>query len=212
MSTQSARVVKAKGKYKISKRGRRQRKFKPLTKEESKLVQDNLDLAEYPVYSALVNINYNSGSLTKRDLTQIAFFAMCVAAKDYNEKSGNSYRTYAQSKIQGYIMHALRDKSRMATINRKTMTYRIQVRELLNEGLSFNEVAKKLDINIRDVYLCDISWQESHASFDYVHEKGLSLEPIHIDAETMYCEIIKFRKLNDLTEDELEKLLDFYDI
>lgn len=199
-----------KGRYKIKKRGRPKRKFEPLTKEETKLVKDNLDLIEYPVYSALLNINWNTGCYTKQDLDQVAFFAMCVAAKDYDKTKPASYRTYAQSKIHGYITHALRDNSRMTSINRRVLHLRKDVKALLDEGLTFQEIAEKLDISTTDVYLCDISWQESWASFDYESEKGLSLNPIYVDIDSWECDPQLFNKLKELNNEYKELLLTFF--
>ncbi len=199
-----------KGRYKIKRRGRPKRKFKPLTKEETKLVKDNLDLIEYPVYSALLNIDWNTGCYTKQDLDQVAFFAMCVAAKDYDKSKDTSYRTYAQSKIHGYITHALRDKSRMTTINRKVLQLRKDVKALLDEGLTFQEIANELDISTTDVYLCDISWRDSWASFDYESEKGLSLSPIYVDVDSWECDPRLFNKLKNLNDEHKELLLNFF--
>ena len=162
------------------------------------MVTDNLDLIEYPVYSALLNTNWNTGCYTKHDLDQVALFAMCVAAKDYNEDKPASYRTYAQSKITGYISHALRDHSRMTSINRKILDLRKSVKELLDEGLTFREIADKLDITTNDVYLCDISWQENWASFDYESESGLSFDPIYTDIDSLECDSGTFNKLKQL--------------
>lgn len=158
----------------------RKRKVEPLTIEEKKLVEGNMDIASFAAYRAVTETRGYVGCFTFEDLKAVAFYALCVAAKDFDPSKGFSFRTYAARKAQGYIQHALRDTSRIVKIPRYIFKYREEVRKLMGEGLSGKEIAETLGISYDKVVECEESWGQIHLSLDSSNTEGEE-EPSSID-------------------------------
>ena len=165
----------------------RKRKVAALTPEERKRVEDNLDLANYAAYAAVSETRGFTGCLTFEDLKSVAYYALCVAAKDFEPERGFTFRTYASRKAKGYVQHALRDTSRMVKVPRFVFKHRDDVRQNLRSGMTVEECALALGISQAQVVECEESWGQIHMSFDSFHlgeeGEGKGFEPPSYDPD-----------------------------
>ena len=144
----------------------RKRKIAPLSEAEQKLVVSHSHIAEYAAYSAISHTRGYTGCFTKEDLESIAYWGLCVAAKDFDPSKGFQFSTYASRKVKGYIQHELRDKSRMVKIPRFVLKFRKEVRDLSSRGWSIKEISDELGLTLEQVVECEHSWGEIHRSYD----------------------------------------------
>ena len=149
---------------------RRHKKYPPLTKYQKDLVAEHKWIAGRLAYSAKCLTGGHTGMFTKEDLESVAIWALCVAATRFTPDRGIKFSTYAWSTARGYIMHALRDHSRMVRLPRWINDYRCRVREMLEDGLDYSDVAEQLGIDEEKAILCELSWAEMHASYDHKPE------------------------------------------
>ena len=192
---------------------RRVKKYPPLTEEQKELVQEHRWIAGRLAYRAKCITNGWIGMFTKEDLESVAYFAICVAATRYSPGRGVKFSTYAWATAQGYIMHALRDHSRMVRLPRWIGDYRVKLRELLNQGLSYEEASELLDIDPERAVLCEMSWSEVHASYDHKPEGWREREFIYEDDEVksmMRSPEVK-EALYNLDDKDLSLLLNYVD-
>lgn len=192
---------------------RRLKKYPPLTEEQKRLVEEHRWIAGRLAYRARCITGGFTGMFTREDLESVAHFAICVAATRFSSGRGVKFSTYAWATAHGYILHALRDHSRMVRLPRWVKDYREKLRGLLNEGFSYEEACDVLGINQEKAFLCEMSWQEVHASYDYKPEDWKEREFIYNDDEVkslMASSEVQdaFRSLN---EREIEILLAFVD-
>ena len=108
----------------------------------------------------------HTGILSKEDLKQVGNFALCVAARKFDANKNVKFSTYAWTYVQGYISHALRDKSRLVRLPRWVPQLRGKIKDLLEDGLTYAEIAETLDIEERKVFDCENSYGEIHVSID----------------------------------------------
>jgi DNA-directed RNA polymerase specialized sigma subunit len=146
---------------------KRRRQIEPLGADERKLVEDHLGVAKFAAWSAIRETRGYTGCLTYEDLESIALYAICIAAKDYDPSKGFLFSTYASRKAKGYIQHALRDHSRLVRIPRSVLKERGDVRLLMSQGLTQEQIADTLKIPLGRVEECENSWKEIHTSLDY---------------------------------------------
>ncbi len=98
------------------------------------------------------------------DLMQIGMLGLITAAKNFIEKPGVSFATYAKIRIKGEIVDYLRKNSNLCrtTITNKQKYERIieNLRNLYNREPTNSEIAKNLEISIEELY----SWKEAFAA------------------------------------------------
>lgn len=157
----------------------RRKKHAPLSKEQQKLVEDHRWIAGRLAHSAKCLTGGHTGCYTKEDLESVAFFALCVAASRYDPSLGWKFSTYAWNTARGYIQHSLRDFSRMVRVPRWIGGVRNEVRELVKQGLSFEEIAEELGMDESQVIMCEESWREIHSSYDHTPDEGRPKEFIY---------------------------------
>jgi DNA-directed RNA polymerase specialized sigma subunit len=155
---------------------RRYRKYPALTREQQQLVAEHGWISGRLAHSAKCLTGGHTGSLTRDDLESIANFALCVAAARYNPEMNVKYSTYAWNTARGYIQHALRDYSRMVRTPRWVADYKKKVKDLIDEGKSYAEIAEILDITEAKVLNCDLSANNYHVSYDSSPEDWVTPE------------------------------------
>ena len=98
------------------------------------------------------------------DLMQIGMLGLITAAKNFIERPGVSFSTYAKIRIKGEIVDYLRKNSNLCrtTITNKQKYERIieNLRNLYNREPTNSEIAKSLEISIEELY----SWKEAFAA------------------------------------------------
>lgn len=199
---------------KLPKKKNRKKSYGKLTKEQQQLVEDHLWVAGRLAYSAICRTGNQTGSFTRDDLSSVGYFALCVAATRYNPELNIKFSTFAWATVSGYIQHALRDHSRMVRPNRRYLTLRQRVRDLLSSGHSFDDVAEVLDISVEDVLNCEMSWKEIYMSIDHNDDEDhASVEIVSHDREEE--EIILRAKMIELIHnvpnEDLDLLEKYYE-
>ena len=150
----------------------------------------------------------HTGCYTKEDLESVAMFALCVAATRYNPKLGWKFSTYAWNTARGWIQHALRDFSRMVRVPRWVTAVRDDVKRMLAEGISYEEIADELGLDEHQIPMCEESWQEIHSSFDYTPDESRPREfTYEIDEVKAMLGPRVFEMVGDLNDSEIELLL-----
>jgi len=138
----------------------RKKSYPKLTLEQQKLVENHLFIPSSLAYDAIQKTGGWTGSYEYEDLKMVGNFALCVASTKYDESKGASFKTYAWPYVRGYIIHALRDRSRTIRPPRWVLENKKKVKNLRSNGLSIEEVAKELNISIEKVYGCEMSWND----------------------------------------------------
>lgn len=191
----------------ITKRDRK-KKHPPLTKAQQKLVEEHLWIAGRLAHSARSLTGGYTGCYTKEDLEGVAQFALCVAASRYNPDLGWKFSTFAWTTVRGYIQHALRDFSRMVRIPRWIPGTREEVRALIKAGYCFEEIAEMLDMDEKQVLMCEESWGEIHMSYDHTPDERRSREFVYeVDEVKALVGTDVLKQLGDLKDSDLELLL-----
>lgn len=207
-TTQSVQLVKPSMPKK-----KRTKTHPPLTRAQQKLVEENLWVAGYAAYRVQSAKWGNTGALSKEDLEQVARFALCVAATQYDEDRGVKFSTYACSKAQGYLSHALRDKSRMVRTPRWVEGIRNKVNDLLKQNKTYAEIAEELGIDEEKVVICHMAEQNYHVSYDSSPEDWTTPEFLHTDDEVkavLSCPEIR-EELKKYSENQVNLLLNYID-
>ncbi len=186
----------------------RRKKYPPLTPAQQKLVEEHRWIAGRLAHSAKAMTGGFTGCFSREDLESVAMFALCVAATRYDPTLGWKFSTFAWNTARGYIQHALRDHSRMVRIPRWIMPVRADVRRMLQEGASYDEVAEELGLSHQQVLMCEESWQEIHSSYDHTPDEWRPREFVYeIDeAKTMIGEEV-LKALGNLPDSDLDLLL-----
>lgn len=186
----------------------RKKKYPPLTKTQQRLVEEHRWIAGRLAHSARSMTGGHTGCFTRDDLESVAFFALCVAATRYDPSLGWKFSTFAWNTARGYIQHALRDHSRMVRIPRWIVPIREDVKRMLAEGASYEEVCEELGLSEQQVLMCEQSWQEIHSSYDHTPDEWRPREFIYeIDeAKTIVGKEVMIA-LGDLPDTDLNLLL-----
>ncbi|MEC8099967.1 MAG: FliA/WhiG family RNA polymerase sigma factor [Pseudomonadota bacterium] len=126
------------------------------------------------------------------DLIQIGMLGLITAAKNFTERPGVGFSSYAKIRIKGEIVDYLRKNSNLCrtTITNKQKYEKTvdNLRKELNREPSNNEISKSLNIDIEELY----SWKEAFAAN--------KLE----DIESVYDEFsIWFHSRDDTPEEHL---------
>ena len=98
------------------------------------------------------------------DLMQIGMLGLITAAKNFTERPGARFSSYAKIRIKGEIVDYLRKNSNLCrtTITNKQKYEKTieKLRKYYNREPSNSEIAKSLDIDIEELY----SWKEAFAA------------------------------------------------
>lgn len=163
-------------------------------------------------YSAICRTGNQTGCFTYDDLRSVGYFALCVAATRYDPSLKFKFSTFAWTTVSGYIQHALRDHSRMVRPNRRYLGLRQRVRDLLTEGVSFEETAHTLNITVEDVLNCEMSWKEIYLSIDHQDEDHSSIElPYHEEEDEIVLRSKMVELIHNVSDEDLDLLERFYD-
>ena len=193
---------------KLPSRKDRRRKYPPLTKEQQALVAEHRWIAGRLAHSARSMTGGHTGCYTKEDLESVAMFALCVAATRYDPSLGWKFSTYAWNTARGWIQHALRDFSRMVRIPRWIGGVRADVKEMLKQGATYEEIEDELGLDHAQVLMCEESWQEIHSSFDYTPDESRPREfAYEIDEVKAMLGPRVFEMVGDLNDSDIKLLL-----
>ena len=98
------------------------------------------------------------------DLMQIGMLGLITAAKNFTERPGVSFSSYAKIRIKGEIIDYLRKNSNLCrtTITNKQKYEKTieKLRNRLNRDPTNNEISESLNISIDELY----SWKEAFAA------------------------------------------------
>ena len=194
-------------------RKKRYKSHPPLTPLQRELVEEHSWIASRLAFKARALTGGWTGMFTVEDLESVAHFALCIAATRYTPDRGTKFSTYAWSTARGYIMHALRDYSRMVRLPRWIPEYRKKLKELLEQGLSYERAIELLEIDDEKAALCELSWSEVHASYDNRPEGWRELEFVYSSDEVKQLMTTPEVRtaLRELSDDDLDLLLAFVD-
>lgn len=186
----------------------RRKKYPPLTKEQQQLVEEHRWIAGRLAHSAKAMTGGYTGCFSRQDLESVAYFALCVAATRYNSGLGWKFSTFAWNTARGYIQHALRDHSRMVRVPRWIMPVREEVRQMLSDGATYDEICEELGLNHEQVLMCEESWHEIHSSYDHTPDERRPKEFIYEldEARAMIGEDV-LKALGELPDQDLKLLL-----
>ena len=186
----------------------RQKKYPPLTREQQALVQEHMWIAGRLAHSARRLTGGFTGCYTKDDLEGVALFALCVASTRYDPSTGWKFSTFAWNTVRGWIQHALRDHSRMVRIPRWIPAIRQEVRDLLRQGMTYEEVSEELGLDLNQIGMCEDSWQEIHSSYDHTPEDSRPKEFVQeVDEFKALVGVDLLKKVGDLPDSEIKLLL-----
>jgi len=186
----------------------RKKKHPPLTKEQQKLVEEHHWIAGRLAHSASCLTGGHTGCFTREDMESVAFFALCVAATRFDPSLGFKFSTFAWNTARGYIQHSLRDHSRVVRVPRWIGGVREEVRELLKQGMSYQEVADELGLDEKQILMCEHSWREIHSSYDHTPDESRPKEFVYeIDEVKTLIGNDLMKKVGDLPDSDIELLL-----
>jgi DNA-directed RNA polymerase specialized sigma subunit len=190
---------------------RRYKKYPELTKEQQALVAEHKWISGRLAYGAKSLTGGHTGSLTREDLESIANFALCVAATRYRTDMNVKYSTYAWNTARGYIQHALRDYSRMVRTPRWIANYKFDIKALIEEGKTYREIAKLLEIDESKVVQCEMSANNYHVSYDSSPEDWVTPEFVY-DFEEHKATLLSpelISQIRSLTDAEMKMLMEY---
>ena len=190
---------------------RRYKKYPELTKEQQALVAEHKWISGRLAYGAKSLTGGHTGSLTREDLESIANFALCVAATRYRTDMNVKYSTYAWNTARGYIQHALRDYSRMVRTPRWIANYKFDIKALIEEGKTYREIAKLLEIDESRVVQCEMSANNYHVSYDSSPEDWVTPEFVY-DFEEHKATLLSpelISQIRSLTDAEMKMLMEY---
>ena len=192
----------------LPKRRSRQKKYPPLTPYQQCLVQEHIWIAGRLAYSAKSLTGGATGCFTKEDLESVALLALCVAASRYDPDLGWKFSTYAWNTARGWIQHALRDHSRMVRVPRWIAGVRQEVRDMLAQGCSYEEIEEELGLDEKQIFMCEESWQDVHSSYDQTNDDQRPKEfTYEIDEVKTMLGPRVFEQVGDLCDADIKLLL-----
>jgi hypothetical protein len=96
----------------------------------------------------------------------------------------------------------------MVRIPRWIVPVRKEVRRLLDEGSSYDEVGEELGLTDKQVLMCEQSWQEIHSSYDHTPDEWRPKEFVYeIDEAKAFIGKEVLKRLGDLPDSDLDLLL-----
>ena len=181
---------------------RKVKSYPPLSKFQSHLVLCHRELPRTLSLKTLERIRGYSGSLTYKDLESVGFFALCVAATRYDplNSANASFKTYAWKTIDGYLRHALRDKSRIVKLPRWIPQTRDKIKELLEAKHTYEEISEILDISMEKINMCERSWKEIHCPIDENNEDKIYFNMDQDNELFCYLKSLNIKDIKKLTK------------
>jgi len=190
---------------------KRYKSYPGLSREQKKLVEEHSWIAGRLAFGAKCLTGGNTGSLTREDLESIANFALCVAATRFDPDKHVKFSTYAWKNARGYIQHALRDYSRLVKTPRWIAKYRNEVLGLLQENMSYTDIAKKLNIDEARVLECQLSENNYHISYDSQPEDWVDTDFVYSpdEARTLLLSDDLAEAFSVLSDEEMDLMVDY---
>lgn len=186
----------------------RVKQYPKLTKSQQLLVEEHMWIAGRLAHSAKRLTGGFTGCYTKEDLEGVALFALCVASTRYDPSLGWKFSTFAWTTVRGWIQHALRDHSRMVRMPRWIPGIRQEVRDLVTQGLSYNEISDELGLDEQQIAMCEESWQEIHSSYDHTPDDARPREfTYEIDEVKAMIGPDLMKQVGDLPDADIKLLL-----
>jgi hypothetical protein len=101
----------------------------------------------------------------------------------------------------------------MVRLPRWINDYRYKLREMLQDGIAYDEALEALGINEERAILCELSWAEMHASYDHKPEGWREREFIYEtdEAKIMLGSPEVLDALRELPDKEMDLLLAYVD-
>lgn len=126
---------------------RKSREYK-LSKEQQILAAENINLARREAWKLqrTTDIDYDT-------LEGAALEGLCKAAYRYDPESGFKFSSLAVPTIRGELLHWIRDRTYAMRLTHKMRETWIKGRRLIYKGMSDDEIAKSLGIELAE-------WQE----------------------------------------------------
>lgn len=126
---------------------RKSREYK-LSKEQQVLAAENINLARREAWKLqrTTDIDYDT-------LEGAALEGLCKAAYRYDPESGFKFSSLAVPTIRGELLHWIRDRTYAMRLTHKMRETWIKGRRLIYKGMSDDEIAKSLGIELAE-------WQE----------------------------------------------------
>lgn len=151
-----------------------------LPPEREYLVLDNMRLVDFVLHKRLhiqvTDPNYG-------ELQSEGYIGLVKAAISFDESYGTKFSTHAVPFIQGYIQRFRRDHlHNHMKVSRSVIDNYNHIMQLVHDGLSYEQIAEKLDISMLDI-------KEALESKD----AGLSLDnTISDDGEAVFASLVGY--------------------
>jgi DNA-directed RNA polymerase specialized sigma subunit len=114
---------------------------------------------------------HSGNAATLDDITQVAWYAACVAVHDYNPNKGMKLSTYAWQRVVAYIGHFYRDKTRAIRIPRAEQTLYYKIIEQTSKNVPKEKVCEMLSITMDKLEeTLKVGVMEPGPLFDDTHE------------------------------------------
>lgn len=190
---------------------RRYKTYPGLSKAQRALVEEHKWISGRLAFGAKCITGGNTGSLAREDLESIANFALCVAATRFDPAKDVKFSTYAWKTARGYIEHALRDYSRLVKTPRWIAKHKTQILSMLQENMSYAEIADKLGIDETKVLECQLSENNYHISYDSQPEDWVDTDFIYNpdEAKVLLLSPELTKAFETLSDSEMELMIDF---
>ena len=129
-----------------------------LDKKQRDLVADNLWVVK--ALARKIYSKVSSGRLELEDLEGFGYLALCRCATRFDPGKGVKFSTYSYPRVRGSMLNGIRDQGRTVRLPRTIISLRPKVKELVQEGRSYEQVAEELGVSVRQVTECEQSWRE----------------------------------------------------
>ena len=149
----------------------RRKQYPKLTKEQRQLVLDNIWVARSRA-ADMTRSGEDLGCLTFDDFVQICTLGLCRAAVEYDPDKGVKFSTYAYLRVMSYAITAIRDTGHHVKMPRKIYGNRCEVKRLLKEGKSCEDVAAITGLTVAEVAMCEESWRSELRDIDETYDDG----------------------------------------
>jgi RNA polymerase sigma factor (sigma-70 family) len=136
---------------------------KPLNTTQKKLVEENLPIVDRILYM-LTKSQYIKSSVEREDLIQAGRLGLCVAAKNFDDSRGVKFTSFAWPYVRGYIIHYLRDNTRVVRVPQKIISDRIAISKLEKLNLSENQIMEQLSLTPLQFWDAKLSHLEDYVS------------------------------------------------
>lgn len=176
-----------------------------LTKEQQEMAALNLNLARREAWriQKTTGIDYTT-------LEGVAFLGLCKACYRYDPESGYKFSSLATPTIRGELLHWVRDRTYSMRLSHKMRENWVKGRKMLYRGFSDIEIAKSLEIPLRD-------WQETRSACSgpplELRDQAMPSEPLEPD-EVDFAVIYRQKAaemLMSLSEEDTQTIISYYE-